>query len=232
MRTFLQGNPTINAIIASVLMIALLSVSYFVFEPMVAYGITDDFTVRQEITTEISFQSNPTDVVMSPSLPGLSSGNSFGTSTVAINTNNPTGYNMTIRFATTTAMQGENLTSDIPNYPAGSGTPDYNWTLPANSAGFGYTVIGTTNAADISSTFKDNGSNACNTGSGTVVGKCWYMQSDASSTQTIINRTTATPGTGATTTIVFQVGITANPSPAVETGWYNATATLTAVVNP
>lgn len=227
MQTFLQGNPTINAIVASFLTVTVLTVSYFFFEPMMALGAgaTDSFTVTQEVTSEIAFSTTANDVTMTPTLQGLTGGNAFGTSTVLVNTNNPTGYNMTIKFATTTALQGVGVSSDIPNYPAGSGTPDYAWALGANTAGFGYTVVG-----DVTTTFKNDGA-SCNTGVSNTSGKCWYMQSDASTTQAIINRATATPGTGATTTIVFQVGITANPSPAIQTGFYNATATLTAVVN-
>jgi len=234
MQTFLQGNPTINALVASILTVAVLLTSYFFFEPLVAHGITDTFTVQQQITSEISWRTLANDVTMTPSLPGLSSGNSFGTTTVAVNTNNPTGYNMTIRFATTTAMQGENITSDIPNYISNGGVnvPDFDWTLSANEAGFGYTVIGNTTPADIDQSFKSNGTDTCNTSTNTIVGTCWYNQTDASSTMQIINRTTATPGTGATSTIVFQVGIMSNPSPAIQTGFYNATATLTAVTNP
>lgn len=231
MTTFLQGNPTVNAIVASIVLVALLFVSYTVFEPMVAYGVGDTFTVRQQVTSEIAFQTPPTDVVMTPVLQGLTGGNSFGTSTVSINTNNPTGYNMTIAFADVIAMKGENISSDIDNYtPAVGGTPDYNFSVAANDAEFAFTVNGVTTPADIDARFKDTGA-ACNSGTGTAVGHCWYNTADATSPVTIINRTTATPGTGATSTIVFQVGITANPSPAIETGFYNATATLTAIVN-
>lgn len=232
MHTFLRGNPTINAIVASLLILTFLAASYFVFEPIAAYGITDTFTVEQQVTSEISWRTLSNDVTMTPALQGLTGGNSFGTSTFAINTNNPTGYNMTLAFATNTAMQGENVSSDIDNYtPAVGGTPDYSFAVGANDAEFGYSVNGVTTPGDIDARFKNNGS-ACNTGSSATVGKCWYNTAAAASAVTIINRTTATPGTGATSTIVFQVGITANPSPAVQTGYYNATATLTAVTNP
>lgn len=234
MQTFLQGNPTITALIASLLTVSVLLISYLAFEPIIAHGITDQFEITQEITSEISFRTNPNDVTMTPAIQGLTGGNAFGTSTVAINTNHPSGYNMTIHFATSTAMQGEGLNSDISNYtPAVGGTPDYNFSVGANSAEFGYTVNSETTAGDIDVRFKDNGSNACNGAfAGTQVGKCWYNVADATSPVGIINRTTPTPGTGATSTIVFQVGVTLNPIPAIETGFYTATATLTAVTNP
>jgi hypothetical protein len=200
-------------------------------EPTIAHGITDVFTVRQQITSEISFKTAPNDVVMSPSLQGITGGTSYGTSTVAITTNSPAGYTMTIAFATVTAMQGENISSDIDNYtPSTPGTPDFNFSVPAGDAEFGYTVDSITTPADISSLFKDNGA-ACNAGAGTLVGKCWYGTTTATNAVSLINRTSATPGTGATSTIVFRVGVGATPVPALQTGFYNATATLTALAN-
>lgn len=233
MQSFLYKNYTFNAVVASLLTIVVFTASFFAFEPLVAHGITNNFTVKQVVTSEIAFKTAPNNVTMSPSLPGLTGGNSFGTSTVSINTNNPTGYNMTINFATTVAMQGDNgLASKIANYtPAVGGTPDYNFTVPANASRFGYAVRSVTNAADVDARFKENGA-ACNTGAGTTAGKCWYNVASAISAVTILNRTTATAGTGATSTIIFRVGITANPVPAVQTGGYTATATLTAITNP
>jgi len=232
MHAFLRGNPTVNAIVASLLILTILSVSYFTFEPIVAYGITDNFTVEQQVTSEISWRTLAGDVTMTPTIAGLTGGNSYGTSTFAINTNNTTGYNMTLAFATTVAMQGENVTSDIDNYtPAVAGTPDYTFAVGVNDAEFAYSVNGVTTATDVDARFKHNGS-ACNTSTQTTVGRCWYGTAAAASAVTIINRSTATPGTGATSTLVFRVGITANPSPAIQTGYYTATATLTAVTNP
>jgi hypothetical protein len=235
MRTFLQGNPTVNAIVASVLTLAVLAATYFMFEPIAAYAVPDTFTVTQEITSEIAFKTLANDVTMTPAIQGITGGNAFGTSTVAINTNNPTGYNMTIAFATTTALQGENIGSDIDNYiPAGgAGDPDYNFAVGANDAEFGYTVRSVTTPLDVADMFQHNGSNNCDAGqTGTAAGHCWYNVANATDAVTIIDRPTATPGTGATSTIVFQVGVSANPSPAVQTGFYTATATLTALTNP
>lgn len=209
-----------------------LSFVYFTVEPMVARGIVDTFTVRQQITGEISFKTAPNDVVMTPSILGITGGTAHGTSTVAITTNNTTGYNMTIAFSTTTAMQGENIATDIDNYtPAVGGTPDFTFAVPAGDAEMAYTVDSVTTAGDIDARFKDNGS-ACNTGSGTTAGTCWYGAANATTPVTILNRTSATPGTGATSTIVFRVGVGANPSPALQNGFYTATATLTALTNP
>jgi hypothetical protein len=229
--TSVLKNRVIQSLTSAVLIVGMIIVSFFAFEPMIAHGIVDTFTVRQQITAEIAFKTAPNDVVMAPSLQGLTGGTSYGTSTVAITTNNVTGYNMTIAFATATAMQGENITSDINNYtPTVGGTPDFNFSVPAGTAEFGYTIDSVTTPGDIDARFKDNGS-ACNTGSGTLIGKCWYGAANATTPVTLINRPNATPGTGATSTIVFRVGVGANPVPALQQGFYTATATLTVLTN-
>lgn len=234
MHKFLSDNPAISAIVASATLIALISVSYFLFEPMISYGATDSFTITQQVTSELSFKTAPNNVTMTPSIPGLTGGTALGTSTFNIATNNPTGYNVTIQFSSTTAMRNESATSSsvIHNYtPSVGGTPDYNFSVGANTGEFGYTVNDVTSPTAISSLFKDNGS-ACNGGfTGTTVGKCWYNVANATTPVTIINDATSTASTGATSTVVFQVQITSNPSPAIETGFYQATATLTAVTN-
>jgi hypothetical protein len=231
MNTINYQKSVVQASVATFLCLILILTSFFMFEPRIAHGITDVFTVRQQITSEISFKTAPNDVVMSPSIQGITGGTAYGTSTVAITTNSPAGYTMTIAFSTTTAMQGENITSDISNYtPTASGTPDFNFSVPAGSAEFGYTIDSVTTPGDIHARFKDSGA-ACNTGSGTLVGKCWYGNANATSPVTLISRTSATPGTGATSTIVFRVGVGATPVPALQTGFYTATATLTALAN-
>jgi hypothetical protein len=149
---------------------------------------------------------------------------------VAVNTNNPLGYVMTIEFATGTAMQAEIGTSTIPNYVPSTGA-DYDFTMAAGAAGFGYTVFSNTNTADTNSIFLNNGAGDCSSGSTGTLGKCWYNVADATVATNIINRSTPTPSTGATTTLAFQVGVGANPNPALPTGFYTATTTLTITDN-
>lgn len=231
MHTFLKANPAVAAIVAATITFSVMTASYFIFEPVVAYGITDTFTIEQEVTSEISFKTLANDVVMTPDLAGITGGTAYGTSTVAITTNNPTGYVMSISFATLTAMQGENLNSDIDNYtPSVGGTPDFTFAVGANDAEFAYSVYSDTTPDDASQLFTNDGG-ACNTGTAETLYRCWYGAADATSLVQLIDRPNATPGTGATSTILFRVGITSNPSPAIETGFYNATATLTAVTD-
>jgi hypothetical protein len=208
---------------------------FFAFEPAVTLGQeTDDFTVRAQITEELSFITIADDITLTPPIPGLAGGFANGTTTVAVNTNNPDGYSMSIEFATGTAMQAEIGTSTIPNYaPVVGGTPDYNFTMASGNAGFGYSVFSNTNTEDTNSIFLNDGSVCSGGGTTGTLGKCWYNVGvgDASNATNIINRTSETPGTGATTTIAFQVGIGNNPSTNITTGFFNATTTLTITNN-
>lgn len=225
-RTFIHSTT------AAVLGVSLLLAAYFVLEPtiMVAGASAQDtFTVEQTIVGEISFLVAATDVTMTPSISGITGGTSNGTTSAVVRANNVTGYNMTIQFASTTAMVGE-VSGSIQNYtPAVGGTPDYTFVTPTNGAEFAYTV----SAADLgdeTAIFRDDGA-GCNTGAANAYLTCWYNISNATNTVSIINRSTATNVNGATTTINFRVGIDANPSPTVPSGIYTATATLTATEN-
>jgi hypothetical protein len=223
-------NSAFSAAVAAFLASLLALATFFLLEPQVGIGAStnDVFTVTQTVTEEISFVATANDVVMTPSLAGITGGTSNGTTSVRVRTNNATGYNMTIAFSSTTAMLRNGGSGYISNYaPASDGTPDYTFTNDT-FAQFGYTVLAST-TSDVDATFLDNGSNTCATGASNGSGTCWMDPDDAA--ETIINRTTATSASGATTTIRFRVNIPNNPIPAIQTGTYVATATLTATTN-
>jgi len=203
---------------------------FFAFEPAVTFGQTDEFTVRAEITGELAFVTTADNITLAPAIAGLTGGFASGTTTVAVNTNNPLGYAMTIEFSDAVAMQQELGTSTIPNYVPASGA-DYDFTMAAGEAGFGYTVFSNTNTADTNSIFLNDGASDCSSGTTGTLGKCWYNVADATVATNIINRSTPTPSTGATTTLAFQVGVGANPNPALPAGFYTATTTLTITDN-
>lgn len=224
---------TLSAIIASILGTALLLGSFIVFEPVVSRAATDVFTVSQSVTGELSFNASTTDVTMSPSIGGVTGGTATGETEVIVTTNNLTGYYMTIEFATATAMQGEAQGGEIQNYTPASGvTPDYNFSVGANTAEFAYSVTAD-DATDVDQTFLDNGA-SCGVGTGNQSDKCWAAPSTTAgvaAAETIISTTAATPASGSTSTVRFQVEITSNPAPAVPVDIYTATATLTAIAN-
>ncbi len=209
-----------------------LAFAFTTVEPAVSFGapVQSQFTISQTTNSEVSFVTLASNVVMSPTLGGITGGTANGLTQVAVLSNNSTGYNMTIQASSTGAMQGTaSSTNFIPVYS--TTTPDYNFVTPANSARFGYTVNAST-TSDVTALFKSNGSNLCGVGGSTSGGgiHCWI---GATSTAVqIINRGTATAGTGATTTLYFQVGIAANPLPAIPNDTYVSTSTLTATANP
>lgn len=224
-----------NALIASVLVSALTLASFLILEPSVSRAQlspqTDEFEVSQLITAEISFETTADDVVMSPSIASLTGGTSYGQTQVVVNTNNAAGYNLTIAFSSTTAMIRDGGGGVINNYaPAVDGTPDYAF-ASETFAQFGYTVVAST-TSELDQSFLDNASNACNEAAGTdtnATSTCWMDPDDVA--EQIILTNSATPLSGSTTTIAFRVHVPSDPSPAVPTGTYTATATLTATVN-
>lgn len=224
-----------NALIASILVSLLVLASFFVLEPSVGRAQlspqSDVFEVTQEITAEISFETTADDVVMSPSIASLTGGTSYGATDVVVNTNNSTGYRMTIAFSSTTAMIRDGGNGVIANYaPTVDGTPDYAFTTDT-FAQFGYTVTAST-TSELDQSFLDNATNACNEAAGadtSATSTCWMDPDDAA--EQIILTGSATPLSGSTSTIAFRVHVPSNPSPAVPTGFYTATATLTATVN-
>lgn len=234
MQVFLKGNPTMNALVASLLAVALIAVSFSLFEPsMTRAANPHDFTVDQTVGAEISFQTEAADITMNGTIQGITGGTSWGTTTFNVLTNNINGYTVKINFATATAMQGNNIATDIDNFTSSGGASgQYDWSVAVGAAEFGYTVIGETEPTTIAQEFKDNGADTCGGAfTGTVNYKCWFMASDATTQTTIVDSSSPTPGTGATSTLVFRIQAD-NPVPSLESGTYTATATLTAAVKP
>lgn len=199
--------------------------AFGILEPTVSRAVTDEFTIRQQITDEISFLVPAANVTMVGSIAGITGGNATGTTFAVVQTNSPTGYTMNISFLNNPAMLGETTGStairDYGTSTAAEPTFVYN---ASTSAQFAYTVSAST-TSDVDQSFRDNGS-VCNTGSGDVANACW--KGPSTSNFQIINRTTSA-NSGATTSIQFRVSVPNNPSPALEEDFYTATATLTAV---
>lgn len=205
------------------------ALAFVVFEPMIISGASDQFTISQTVTGEVSFATPASDVTMAPSLPGISGGTANGVTQFIIVSNNLAGYTVTLQASSSAGMIGNaSSTNSIPAYvPDVTGVPDYTWSVDANKAGFGYTVNAST-TDDVVQLFKNNGA-SCNQAAGTSNGtNCWL---NASTTAvTIIDRSLNTTYSGATTTLNFKVQIQANPSPIIPNDTYVATTTLTATL--
>ncbi len=223
-----------QAFVASLVVVLLLATTFFVIEPKVGQAVTSGpFTIKQTITSEISFLVEASNVTMTGSINGITGGTSNGTTTAVVRTNHPTGYVMSIAFAdnsTPNAMLGDTTANEsIHDYTASSSEPTYTFHTSSSSAVFAYTASAA-NTSDLDQSFKDNGSGTCNSGSNDTSGysTCW-MEPSTSSFQ-IVNRGTDAD-TGATTTVNFRVHVPNSPSPSLQADVYTATATLTAVVD-
>ena len=209
----------------------ILAASFITIEPTVSLGAsaTSQFTISQTVNAEIAFATAASNVVMSPSLGGITGGTAMGATSLAVTTNDLTGYTMTIQASSSVGMIGTaSSTNNIPAYVSSTpGIPDFTFTAPLHSARFGYNVNATT-SSDVAPLFRNNGS-TCNSGSTTNSSNCWLAATTTA--VTIINRNSPTPTTGATTTLTFQVQITSNPSPIIPNDTYIATTTLTATSN-
>ncbi len=228
MKILYVENNVVMSLVATMITFVMLFASFVLFEPVVGRAATDVFTVSQTITAEISFSTPATDVTMSPSIAGLTGGISNGSTDVVVTTNNSTGYNMTIQFSSSTAMYRNGGGGEIENYVATT-VPDYNFDSTQIYGQFGYSVYSATDGGDIDPSFLDNGS-ACGSGTSNTA-QCWLAPSSTAA-ETIVNRTSATPTGGATTTLQFRIDVPNNPNPVIPAGTYTATATLTAVTNP
>lgn len=213
-----------GAVPLSACLLVAIIVSYIVLEPVVSMAQTDVFNIRQQVTGEISFLVPATDVTMVGPLAGITGGNATGTTYAVVQTNSATGYTMDISFSNTPAMRGEVTGSTALRNYGSSSEPTYLF-FGSTSAQFAYTVNAST-TSDIDQSFLNNGS-ACNTGSGYTANTCW-MGATSTSNFRIISRGTAA-STGATTSLQFRVNVPNNPSPALQSDFYTATATLTAV---
>ncbi len=226
-------NAVGTSLVTALLIMVLLAMSFFSFEPTVGRAISSEFVVTQQITNEISFVATTSATTMVGSIAGLTGGYATGTNLTVVNTNNATGYNMTIAFPTTTSGRAMQASSSayIDDYIPAGGAPtstDFAFTDPTagTAARFGYTVRAST-TGEVTSFFMNNGS-ACFAGTNETDNRCWARPS--TTPVTIIS--SSAPSNSSTSTIKFRVAVPSNPSPALPAAFYYATGTLTATVNP
>jgi len=222
-------DASLKAMVAAVMVLALSTMSFFLFEPRIglAQPNVSTFTISQDIIGEISFLVPANNVGMVGALSGITGGTANGSSTFVVRSNNSGGYTVTIAFydnGSGNAMQGiVSGSSPIMDYPSDAGQPTFLFSTASTSAVFGYTIE-TDDDANLATSFKSDGT--CNDAlGGYEVDRCW-MEPTTSSFQ-IINSEGAAP-LGATSTLHFRVYVPNTPSPALVTDTYRATATLTA----
>ncbi len=186
----------------------------------------------RQMTAQFSLSiSSPSNVDMG-SIPGITGGSATGETSWTVITDNPAGYSLSVKSSTSAALQGQAQGDSFTDYTeANSGTPDYDWSVDDSTAEFGFTPEG----SHIVSKFKDNGSDACNTGSSNTADKCWYHFSD--SNETIGSSYSANHVSGTATTLKFKAelynadGVPNNDAGILIEDTYQATITITALAN-
>lgn len=171
----------------------------------------------QQMTTRFISLSTPASVIMTPSIGGVTGGESNGSTTVTVTTDSSAGYTLTIASEETPALR-KGIDMILDYVPAGG--PDFAFTTDTGEAHFGYSPEG----VDTVARFLDNGV-ACGAGSLDTALACWDGLDIAS--EAIAQSSESNHPDGATTTVYFKVGVAplANPVP----GTYIATTTLTAL---
>jgi hypothetical protein len=172
----------------------------------------------QQLKTDFYLSlSTPSDLALS-SISGFTGGNSEGTVTWQVTTDNPAGYTLSVSANTSPALTSS--TSSFADYTPSGSDPDYNFSIANTDSEFGFTPEGT----DVTSTYKDNGS-ACNTGSGETQGKCWTNFS--TTPKTIMQRGSSNHASGSSATV--RVRAEAGSNHFQPSGSYQAQLTVTAI---
>lgn len=158
------------------------------------------------------------DVVMSPSLSGLTGGVSTGSTTVTVTTDGSSGYELFIVAEDSPAMQGDGDVVD--DYEAGE-TPDYDFTIAGSEARFGFSPEG----VDIVEAFLNDAEGICAQGGLDDPLSCWVGPS--TTPQAIARASGANHPLGSTTTLQFMVKV--GSGAVLLPGVYTATTTMTAI---
>lgn len=178
---------------------------FMLMEGAVSNAATDNFDVTLTVTSELALACDNGPISLG-SIAGMTGGTATNTALCTVDTNNDTGYTMTVNTDSANCLN--NATNSIDDYP--SATPQ-TWNLGATTnAYFGFTVTG----ADKEAAFAAG----------------YYRGFDSTNAITIASSTneTATGGTGTTLGFQVQLGSTANQA----TGAYVAPITVTATTNP
>lgn len=174
----------------------------------------------QQMLEDYLAMTAPADVTMSPALGGLTGGTSNGSTAVTVTTDSAAGYQLLISASSSPALQSPDG-DQIADYVPGGANPDYDFTVAAGQAFFGYSPEG----ADIASRFEDDTA-LCGTGGTSDTSlKCWDGLSITP--EEFARRTSGNHPSGTVTTLQFRVGLGANA--AVTEGMYTATTTITAL---
>lgn len=157
-------------------------------------------------------------VILSPNLGGLTGGTSNGSTSFIVTTDDPAGYTATIQASSSPALVSP--TDSFADYVPAGAAPDFTFSNVATASSFAFSPEG----ADITATYKDNGS-SCNAGSSDTADACWDGLS--TSPKTILTRTSGNQPSGTTATLKFRAA--SGSSHVQQNGIYTATTTVTVI---
>lgn len=101
------------------------------------------------------------------SISGLVGGSSEGTATWRVTTDNPVGYQLSVRADQSPALQS--VTDSVADYVPAGAAADFSFSILPSEAAFGFTPEG----SDIVQRYLDNGSSTCGVGSSDTPSACW-----------------------------------------------------------
>ena len=174
---------------------------------------------RQMEESSVTIGASVQDVIMLPSLAGLSGGTSTGITGITVVTDNVAGYMLTISAADSPALRSAD--DSFSDYTPASSDPDFQLAIPGGGSVFAFTAKG----SDSDSRYRDNGSTCGVLGGSATADRCW----DGLSTTSRVIAESAAPNVplGTLTTVKFSSGVGSNRLQ--RAGAYVATTTITAV---
>ncbi len=179
-----------------------------------SYALRAGYQQMQEVYLSLMVSG---DVLMLPSLPGITGGTANGSTTFTVLTDSPSGYQLSVQAENDPAMQYGAYS--ITDYDAGA-EPDFSFIVGGGAALFGYTPEG----VDVAPAFLDDGG-VCGITTQDTPLACW--DGLTTTARSIAVGEGANHPLGATTTVHFRVGV--GSSAGVVPGVYTATTTVTAL---
>lgn len=164
----------------------------------------------------------PEQVTMSPNIGGLTGGQSNGSTSINVITDNPSGYSLFVRSVDSPALATSSyIFADYT--PALAGSPDYTWSISAITSEFGFTPYG----QDTVTKYRYIGE-TCNLEGTAHPDYCWYNFS-TSSNEVIASAYYSNHPAGSQTIVKFRAESgNQNVQPP---GQYQATIITTAITN-
>jgi len=180
------------------------------------YRINAGYQQMNETTISLSPAS---DITLLSAIGGISGGTATGSTSVTVTTDNPAGYELSIKASSSPALVS-NLDSFADYAPVSMGVPDFLFTTAVNSSNFGFSPEG----SDIVTKYKDNGA-TCDTSTGDTVDRCWEGLSTAN--ELIAKK--VSPNHPGGTQIIIKFSAQSGASHVQTAGNYVATSTITAI---